>query len=144
MEGKREQLEEMKKRDINIAKVDVFIDNESTFCNINSDETPEEQSLMFDIRRIQQMLSQKETQKVHLVDTKDQIADIMTKQIKCPDSLLQDIFGNYIWPIASVATLVLLTNLCLSQVWLSRRFMRPGMSLMPPLLQSHVMRTQIR
>ena len=69
----KQQLESAEENEKNIARVETYIDNESTFCNINSDKNPEEQSLIYDVRRMQQMIRSGEISKVHIVDTKDQM-----------------------------------------------------------------------
>ena len=90
----KDQKEDMKLRKINLAEVEVFIDNELTHFNIYSDKNPVEQSLIYDIRRIQQLLSEKEVSKVHLVDTKHQMADVMTKEMRPTDEFLKAMYGG--------------------------------------------------
>ena len=74
------------------------VDNESTYCNVNSDKNPEEQSLIYDIRRIQQLLKEKDLRKVHLVESKDQISDVITKEIKSPDNFNVAVYEGFLQP----------------------------------------------
>ena len=81
---------------LSFATVDVFIDNESTHCNIYSDKNPQEQTLIYDIRRMQQMINDKDLRKFHLVDTKIQLADVFTKQTKPSNIFMRATFDGYL------------------------------------------------
>ena len=87
-----EQIPKGSKEDI-LAETEMFIDNESTYYNIHSDKNPIEHTLIYDIRRIQQLLKERSISKVHLVDTKAMLADIFTKEMK-PNDLFSRAFYN--------------------------------------------------
>ena len=72
------------------------MNNESTHYNIYSDKNPTEQSLIYDIRRMQQMLYEKDLRKYHLVDTKDQLADLFTKCTKPSGSFTRAVFDGFL------------------------------------------------
>ena len=90
----REQKQKMKFEDMKCADVEIYLDNESTHCNIYSDKNPIEQGLIYDIRRIQQLLRDKEIRKVHILDTKEQLADPFTKSMKASESFIRAIYGG--------------------------------------------------
>ena len=83
---------------LDLAQVEMYIDNESTHYNIYSDKNPEETSLIYDIRRIQQLIKEKEVSKVHLIDTKYQMADPLTKAMKPSSSFNRAVFLGLLVP----------------------------------------------
>ena len=98
---KHEQKEDSKKdssQSGKLAGVELFIDNESTYCNIYSDKNPKEQSLIYDIRRIQQLLRDKELGRVHLVETKAMLADQFTKEMKPSVEFKQALYDGFLVP----------------------------------------------
>ena len=78
--------------------VELFIDNESTFYNIHSDKNPLEQTMIYDIRRIQQLLKKKSLSIVHLVDTKSMLADQFTKEMKPNLDFVQALYNGILVP----------------------------------------------
>ena len=89
------QAELLKKKRISMANIEIFIDNESTHYNIYSDKNPQEHTLIYDIRRMQQLLSNAEVKKFHLVDTKVQLADIFTKNTKPSNDFTRAVFDGF-------------------------------------------------
>ena len=69
-------------------RMECFIDNKSLYDNIHSStNVKEEKRLVLDISLIKEMMERKEINSVTLVDTKQQLADCLTKQGASPERL---------------------------------------------------------